>query len=60
MWMRAYMKPIQDWRESDPNLLDRHPELPRLLGLEHLYPFKYEEEPGRTAALEVAGRDQFA
>jgi hypothetical protein len=60
MWMRAYMKPIQDWRESDPNLLDRHPELPRLLGLEHLYPFKYEEEAGRAEALKVAGRDQFA
>ncbi len=60
MWMRAYMKPIQDWRESDPDLLDRHPELPRLLGLEHIYPFKYEEEAGYTAALEVAGRDQFA
>ncbi len=60
MWMRSYMKPIQDWRESDPDLLDRHPELPRLLGLEHIYPFKYEEEAGRTAALEVAGRDQFA
>ena len=59
-WMRSYMKPIQDWRESDPEFLDRHPELARLLGLEHLYPFKYEEEAGRTEALAVAGRDQFA
>ena len=59
-WMRSYMKPIQDWRESDPEFLDRHPELARLLGLEHLYPFKYEEEAGRAEALKVAGRDQFA
>ena len=59
-WMRSYMKPIQDWRESDPEFLDRHPELARLLGLEHIYPFKYEEEAGRLEALRVAGRDQFA
>ena len=59
-WMRSYMKPIQDWRESDAEFLDRHPELARLLGLEHLYPFKYEEEAGRAEALKVAGRDQFA
>ncbi len=59
-WMRSYMKPIQDWRESDPEFLDRHPELARLLGLEHLYPFKYEEEAGRVEALKVAARDQFA
>ena len=59
-WMRSYMKPIQDWRESDPEFLDRHPELARLLGLEHIYPFKYEEVAGRSQALKVAGRDQFA
>ena len=59
-WMRSYMKPIQDWRESDPEFLDRHPELARLLGLEHIYPFKYEEEAGRLEALRVAARDQFA
>ena len=59
-WMRSYMKPIQDWRESDADFLDRHPELARLLGLEHLYPFKYEEEAGRVEALKVAARDQFA
>ena len=59
-WMRSYMKPIQDWREIGPELLDRHPELPRLLGLEHLYPFKYEEEAGRVEALQASARDQFA
>ena len=59
-WMRAYMQPIQDWREIDPELVDRHPELTRLLGLEHLYPFKYGDEAGRLEPLLEAGRDQFA
>ena len=59
-WLRAYMQPIQDWREIDPELVDRHPELTRLLGLEHLYPFKYGDEAGRLEPLMEAGRDQFA
>ncbi len=59
-WMRAYMQPIQDWREIDPEVVDRHPELTRLLGLEHLYPFKYGDEEGRVEPLIAAGRDQFA
>ena len=59
-WMRAYIKGVQDWRQSDPELIVRHPELSQLLGLEHLYPFKYGDEAGRVEPLLEAGRDQFA
>ena len=62
-WMRSYMRSIQDWREIDPELVDRHPELTRVLGLEHLYPFKYGDDEGgpeRVKPLIAAGRDQFA
>ena len=59
-WMRSYIKGIQEWRELDPEIIDRHPELTRILGLEHLYPFKYGDEAGRVEPLMEAGRDQFA
>ena len=60
-WMRSYIKGIQEWRKLDPELIQRRPDLKGILGLEHLYPFKYgDDEPERVHALLDAGRDQFA
>ena len=60
-WMRNYVQGVQDWCEIDPALVERHPELSQLLGLEHLYPFKYNDDvPKRLNPLLKAGRDQFA
>ena len=60
-WMRNYIQGVQDWAETDPELLDRHPELRPLLGFDHLFPHKYnDDEPERVEPLLAAGRDQFA
>ena len=62
VWMRVYMKPINLWQDgTSPALVERFPELTRVLGLEHLYPYK-EGNPHveRVAPLMDAGLDQFA
>src|SRR5207248_1952206 len=39
-WMRSYMRPITLWQDEVPeDLLDRHPELERVLGFDNPYPY---------------------
>ena len=60
VWMRSYMKSIQDWRTIDPELLDRHPDLKDALGLNRMYPFKYDDRDSPATDTLDSGRDQFA
>ena len=61
VWMRSYMKPINTWDGVSPDLIERYPELTRILGLEHPYPHA---ESGKGYELVrpfmAAGLDQFA
>lgn len=61
VWMRSYMKPINTWDGVSPDLIERYPELTRILGLEHPYPHT---ESGKGYELVrpfmAAGLDQFA
>lgn len=45
-WMRSYMKTINRWDDAPAELLERHPELTRILGLDSFYP--YDSEPENT------------
>ncbi len=60
VFMRRHMRPIHLWEgEISPQLLDKHPELKRVLG-EHLYPYKEQNDYRRVAPMMVTGTDPFA
>ena len=63
VFMRMHMRPIHLWQrdELDPGLLERFPELERVLGLEHLYPYKeHNDSPQRVGPFMRTGTDPFA
>ena len=61
-WMRSYMQGVNQWKDAvDPALVERHPELTKVLGLESLFPYRENEDHHeRLFPLLEAGRDQFA
>jgi hypothetical protein len=61
-WCRVYMKPINPWPDViGPELIERHPELTRVLGMEHVLPYReVNEHPDWLVAFQAAGADQFA
>lgn len=62
-YMRPYMRPLQMWREEDlaPGQLERYPELRKVLGLDHPYPFHQEiEKTGEFVWFMGAGTNRFA
>lgn len=62
VWMRIFMKPMNLWQDGfPPEIVDRYPELRKILGLEHPYPFK-KEGPKRESlpAFKEPGEDRFA
>lgn len=61
VFMRMHMRPIHMWEgEVSPQLIEKHPELKRVLG-EHLYPYKeHNDNPERIAPFKMTGTDPFA
>ena len=61
VFMRLHMRPIHQWEdEVPPELMEKHPELKRVLG-EHLYPYKeHNDKPERVAPFMLTGTDPFA
>lgn len=61
VFMRMHMRPIHLWEdEVSPELLEKYPELKRVLG-EHLYPYKeHNDKPERVAPFMLTGTDPFA
>ncbi len=63
VFMRMHMRPIHQWNrdEIDPALLERFPELERILGLESLYPYReHNDHPERVGPFMKTGTDPFA
>ena len=50
-WMRSYMKPIHQWDDAPAELLEQHPELTHILGLDSLYPYREHPNPDKTFIL---------
>ena len=62
-YMRPYMRPLQMWRDEDlaPGQLERYPELRKVLGLDHPYPYHQEiENVGEFVWFMEAGTNRFA
>ena len=61
VWMRAYMKPIDMWQSGvSPELIERYPELRKILGLDHPYPHEDTESAyKKVGPFMAAGLDQF-
>ena len=63
VFMRMHMRPIHLWDRSEINesLLDRYPELEKVLGLESLYPYKeHNAHAERVGPFMQTGTDPFA
>ena len=63
VFMRMHMRPIHHWQRDEINsdLLERYPELERVLGLESLYPYKeHNDHPERVGPFMKTGTDPFA
>ena len=61
-YMRSYMRPQHEYdRTTSPELLEKHPELARLIG-KPLYPYldSQNPDPDRIAPFMLAGRDPYA
>lgn len=61
VFMRMHMRPVHLWEdEVDPALIEKYPELKRVLG-EHLYPYKeHNHNPERVGPFMDTGTDPFA
>lgn len=62
VWLRPYMKMINMWNEGavSAERLERYPELNKILGYEHPYPFRERVEHAENIASMIAvGQDQF-
>ncbi len=61
-WVRSYLRPMNDYRGHVPaQLLERYPQLDRILGLSHCYPWKHSMDPDRSLVDFMArGCDPFA
>ena len=63
VFMRMHMRPIHTWNRDEVNaaLVEKYPELERVLGLESLYPYKeHNSHPERVAPFMRTGTDPFA
>ena len=56
------MRPIHLWEDQiSDNLMEKFPDLKRVLGVDHMYPFGMEgDEKGRSARMMETGTDPFA
>lgn len=61
-WMRSYMQGVNQYKDAiDPALVERFPELTKVLGLERQFPFRENDDHHeRLFPVLEAGRDQFA
>ena len=57
-WMRSYMKPINNWEGAPEELLEKNPELTRILGLDSFFP--YGEDPKREGKFVLTSSDPYA
>ena len=63
VYMRMHMRPIHLWdrNEIDEGLLERFPDLEKVLGLESLYPYReHNSHPERVGPFMRTGTDPFA
>lgn len=63
VFMRMHMRPIHLWHRDDldESLLEKYPELVKVLGLDSLYPYKeHNHHPERIAPFMQTGTDPFA
>ena len=62
VYMRRHMRPIHLWEDQiSDNLMEKFPDLKRVLGVDHMYPFGMEgDEKGRSARMMETGTDPFA
>ena len=60
VFMRMHMRPIHMWDDVSPQLIEKYPELQRVLG-EHTYPFRENvERPETVAPFMATGTDPYA
>ncbi len=60
VFMRMHMRPIHTWDDVSPQLMEKYPELKRVLG-EHAYPFRENiDNPETVAPFMKTGTDPFA
>ena len=59
-WYRSYMKPMGTWEDLSPELVERYPELDRVLGLQSPFPFGESVDRGeQLQSFSLAGADPF-
>ena len=60
-YMRAYMRVQRNYEDTSPQLLEKYPELERVIG-KSLYPYENSQNPdyGRVGTMMQAGTDPFA
>ena len=60
VFMRMHMRPIHMWDDVSPQLMEKYPQLQRVLG-EHTYPFRENvERPETVAPFMATGTDPYA
>ncbi len=57
-WMRSYMKQVHQWDDAPADLLERHPELNHILGLDSYFP--YGEDPNPDGKFILRSIDPYA
>ena len=63
VWIRSYMQRLNMWDEGavSPDRLERYPELHKILGYDHPYPFRESvDKADKIAEMIAPGQDQFA
>ena len=61
VWYRTYMKPMGTWEDVSPELVERYPELDRVLGLHSPFPFREDiERSEHLRSFSLTGSDPFA
>ena len=60
VFMRMHMRPIHMWDDISPQLMEKYPELQRVLG-DHTYPFRENiDKPETVAPFMMTGTDPYA
>lgn len=63
VWIRSYMQRLNMWDDGavSPERLERYPELHKILGYDHPYPFReHVDKPDKIMDMMAPGQDQFA
>ena len=62
VYMRRHMRPIHLWEDQiSDNMIEKFPDLKRVLGIDHMYPMGMEgDDKGRSARMMETGTDPFA